>query len=526
MPTTMNPHGVSLRARIRQLQPNMLSLAERAAGLQLLHASGLPAAIPLAPKPLRPSKERLPVAGDINVDAVLNRQAGSIALAEVQPAAPPAIVRSSFQGVMDNGTSIPPDTAGAVSDNHVFNPLNNDIGVFDRTGNLLLSISLDNFWNTFHANINAFDPKVVYDPYEQRFIFVTVANAQQPTSSLLIAVTESDDPTGNWATLQIQVDPNEQGPVWLDYPSLGFSQDKITVQLNLFTIAGNNFAGSSVYVFDKHEFYSPPHSPSVSLFVLPDQGGTQVPATTYDPNLATQFLMTRWTGNFQGDGYLAVYEITGSVAQQTVQFTRLGFIRAVGQTWMSFSPSGDFGSQLGTPRRIDCGDDRLLAVVYRNGALWCSHTVYVPAPGPTRTAAQWWEVDTNTWTVQQLGRVEDAQGTKVYAFPTISVNKDGDAVLGMSEFSPQQHPSSVYAYRLANDPAGQMRGPTVFAPGLSSYFKTFGGAANRWGDYSATQVDPVNDTDFWTVQEFASAQQNMWTTKWAQLSIGSAGGTV
>ena len=30
---------------------------------------------------------------------------------------------------------------------------------------------------------------------------------------------------------------------------------------------------------------------------------------------------------------------------------------------------------------------------------------------------------------------------------------------------------------------------------------------NRWGDYSSTVVDPVNDTDFWTVQEYAGARQ-------------------
>lgn len=522
----MNPRGALPGANNQKIQSDMISLVDRVSGFQALRAVGLPAAVPLAPKPLRRSKERLPIASDIDTANVLNTQDRGIAVAELEQPAPQVMVSASFDGVMDNGTTIPPDTTGAVSNNYVFNPLNNDIGVFDRTGSSLLSISLDDFWNTFHPGISTFDPKVVYDQFAQRFIFVTVANAQQSSSSLLIAVTENDDPTGNWATLRLEVDPNQQGAVWLDYPSLGFSKDKITVQLNLFTIVGNNFAGSSVYVFDKQEFYDPPHNPSVSLFVLTDQGGTQVPAITYDPNLETQFLLTRWTGDFQGDGYLALYEITGSVANQTAQFNRRGFIRAVGQTWSSFSPNGDFAPQLGTSRRIDCGDDRLLTCVYRDGALWCSHTVYVPASSPTRTAAQWWQVDTNTNTVQQLGRVEDTQGTKFYAYPTISVNQDSDAMLGMSEFSSQQHPSAAYAYRLSNDSAGQMRGPIVFAPGRNSYFKTFGGSANRWGDYSATHVDPLNDKDFWTVQEFASAQQNMWGTKWAHIIMGSTAGVV
>ena len=40
--------------------------------------------------------------------------------------------------------------------------------------------------------------------------------------------------------------------------------------------------------------------------------------------------------------------------------------------------------------------------------------------------------------------------------------------------------------------------------GDGAYFKTFSGTENRWGDYSATVVDPVNDTDFWTIQEYAA----------------------
>src|SRR5262249_13985626 len=48
-------------------------------------------------------------------------------------------------------------------------------------------------------------------------------------------------------------------------------------------------------------------------------------------------------------------------------------------------------------------------------------------------------------------------------------------------------------------------------------------ARNRWGDYSATVVDPVNDTDFWTLQEFAAipvglgANRDRWGTWWANV---------
>ncbi|HSG38356.1 MAG TPA: hypothetical protein VLE27_01865, partial [Thermoanaerobaculia bacterium] len=471
-------------------------------------------------KPLRSRKEKLPIAEEVDAALVRNLPAGGPtppaamapeAAAPPQPSPPPAV---TFDGGVDDGTSIPPDTAGVVNADFVFNPLNNNVHIFDRNGAPVSQLTLDQFWNVFPLPMNAFDPRAVYDPFERRFIFVSTANAERPDSSLLIAVSATDDPTGNWITGFVRVDPAQQGEVWLDYPSVGFTEDKITVQVNLFTLVGNNFAGSSIYVWDKHQLYNPPHTPVVRLFVLTDQGGTQVPAVTHDPGQSTQFLVSRWTGNSNGSGFYNIHEITGSVANGTVALNQVGFLETPGTTWATRA-SGDFAPQQGTSQRIDAGDDRILSVVCRDGSLWFSHTAFLPAGGPTRTAAQWVQATTNASTLQQLGRVDDPSGGAFFAFPTIAVNGANDALLGFSRFSATTFASCGYALRRAGDPAGQMRTPHVYGPGGSTYFKTFGGTDNRWGDYSNTQVDPVDDRSFWTVQERASATQNFWATQWA-----------
>src|SRR5260221_49897 len=48
-----------------------------------------------------------------------------------------------------------------------------------------------------------------------------------------------------------------------------------------------------------------------------------------------------------------------------------------------------------------------------------------------------------------------------------------------------------------------------FKAGEDSYYKQQPAsgpipARNRWGDYSAACVDPLNDKDFWTVQEYST----------------------
>jgi hypothetical protein len=473
-----------------------------------------------APKPLRPRKERQPVATAIDSNQIQNASVASLRTISPQPQSVvlPVMV-STFPGGQDNGTSIPPDTSGAVGPQHVFNPLNDNVSIFDRHGSLLSTLPLDDFWAALGLNGSTFDPRVVYDPYEKRFVFVTMADAGQPTSSLYVAVSETSDPTQNWIADAIQVDDQAQGPVWLDYPSLGFTVDKVTIQVNLFTRADNRFAGSAIYVFDKRSLYDPPHQAAVQRFILRNQGGTHVPAITYDPSVDQQYLLARWSGNLQGDGFLVAYAVTGSIATGQAQINRIGFIAAGGATWDSFPP-GDFGPQAGIANKIDVGDDRLLSVFYRNGILYCSHTVMLPAGGAVRSAVQWWEIDaTSSMSVNMLARVDDATGGAFYAFPTLAVNSQNDLLLGLAHFSAATHPSAAYVYRPAG---GAIQPPLIFAAGGGTYFKTFNGPANRWGDYSSTQVDPVNDRDFWTVQEYAKAPADTWGTMWALITVPSA----
>ena len=464
-------------------------------------------------KTLRPPKERLPVATTIDPVQVRNSPT-PVPLAPVQPAPAPTAqaVPLTFPGGRHDGTSIPPDTSGAVGPAHVFNPLNNNVWYFDRNGAKLFDLPLDSFWTgLLQKTYNAFDPRTVYDHGRQRFIFVSVADAREPSSAVLVAASKGADPTQDWFGHAIAVDEAAQGPIWFDYPSVGFSDDKVTVQVNLFRRDNNAFAGSTVYVFDKNSLYS--GQPVLQRFVLTNQGGTQVPVTTYDASMRDQLLVSRWTGNSDGAGYLVVYRVSGNVAGGLATLSRVGFITSGSQIWDSFPP-GDLAPQLGIVQKVDVGDDRILGACLRNSTLYCSQAVMLPAGGATRSACQWWEIDTNTWQVSQLGRIDDASGANFYAFPTIAANREGDVLLGFAQFSASTHPSASFAIKKSG---GALQGPHVFAPGRATYFETFSGTKNRWGDYSATMVDP-DDLSFWTVQEFADMPANTWATMWARIS--------
>ena len=164
-------------------------------------------------------------------------------------------------------------------------------------------------------------------------------------------------------------------------------------------------------------------------------------------------------------------------------------------------------------------------MVFRNSSLWACQTAFLPFGAPTRSAVQWWQF-TPAGTVQQFGRVDDVGGTTFFAFPSIAVNSQSDLLLGFSSFSASQFASGSYAFRAGSDPANTLRDPVILKAGEATYVKRFSGTRNRWGDFSNTVVDPANDLDFWTIQEYAAAHfqndDSKWGTWWGKVSVSPA----
>ena len=146
-----------------------------------------------------------------------------------------------------------------------------------------------------------------------------------------------------------------------------------------------------------------------------------------------------------------------------------------------------------------------------------------------RTAVQWWNLETNA-TIIQRGYIQDTNGVKQYTFPSIAVNKNNDVLIGYSGFTKDTYASSFYSYRKAGDPLGEMSKPALFKSGVAPYVKLRADGRNSWGDYSATQVDPNNDTDMWTIQMYAETRntdqkgipddkRDHWGTWWGHVAF-------
>lgn len=369
-----------------------------------------------------------------------------------------------------------------------------DVRVQTRTGSNYLTTALGDWWGPITNSIG--DPRVLYDPYAQRWI-ATAQNKRDNTLTnywLLIGVSMTSDPTGAWNRRAVKV----ESPFLPDHPVIGFNTNWIVVTINIFPEQTNHY--SHIYVFDKHSLYAS-NNPTPTAFT--NVAGVGIcPVSSYDNSITNLYLVQDYNGNTNSQGYVRMLEIRGTVGSEVLVTNSL---LASPQTWTNgyrnFS-ADNLAPQKGTTNRIHTFDSRIASAVYRNGSIWFAHTVFLPASSVTRCAVQWWEVRTNGF-VRQRGRIDDPGGTNFYAFPSIAVNRFNDVLIGYNRFSSNQYPSANYSFRAYHDALNTLRTDRVFRVGDTQYVFSIT-ALNRWGDYSATVVDSVNDADMWTIQEYAA----------------------
>lgn len=456
-------------------------------------------------------------------------------------------------------------------------------------------VTLDDFWAATPnqlANPATFDPKILYDRFNDRFIFVTQANAFDPTSATLVATSQTGNPLGLWNRYSIDVDATAtaSGGAWADYPSIGFNKNWIVISINRFgfgNVAG--FQGPSIYVINKTTAYAGTLG-VVSVFEdsftsgclnLPTAeqqavalgcGFTYVPAITEDNTTNDEYLTEDWDS---GSGQLRMTKVTGTQVAPVLtvgyQFPQSTYAWRFNSSLIAGSggylPQRQQNVFLQSGSRPTANDSRIQNAVLRNGSFWTTHTVFLAriqtpagiAVGGTgnpdiRAAVQWWQIDPlienstagtppiqreviadpradnchNGVDGQRAGCATTNQKGDFYAYPTISVNALNDVLIGYSRFSPFTLPKAAYSFRAAGDPQNTMRDSMVFREGQGNYNIGAGSPFNiRWGDFSATMVDPVNDTDFWTIQEYALDQREffgpggfagLWSTWWGLIT--------
>lgn len=417
----------------------------------------------------------------------------------------------NFAGVADNGTLIPPDINGAVGSNYVIETTNQQFNIYTKSSGALASTLTISTLFSPSGLYNYYDPHVVYDPNNNRFIIgidAQTGSASTSPSAFALAVSATGDPTGSWYIYKVICTPSAPTD-FMDYDQLGFSSNWIVQTGNDFPASGAN--STHIYVWPIATLYAG-GSGTATSFV--DATNLLVsPASTYDAGVSTVYMVSDYNGNSGGSGYVNIGTITGTTTPVYTAGSQLG----VTQPWQDPSALEDAPQEGETAAKgLEAGDTRVHSCIYRNGSLWFTHTVYLPASGTiTNSAVDWWQVNPTALSITQFDRISDPNSKIWYYYPSLDVNTNGDMLIGYSTSSSTTYGGAQYALRLASDPANTLETADQFVNGVAGYYKTYGGGRNRWGDFSGTAFDPV-DNSFWTFQEWANTGSN-WGTQIAHI---------
>ena len=455
----------------------------------------------------------------VQTATVIFSEVADIAAPVRSPQIPSPAPATNFLALADNNTSTPPDTQGAVGPNHLMTTLNTQIRIQSKAGGTLSTSTLSTFFGAL-ASGGAYDPRLTYDPYNNRWILSSAVNAQSSSAGVVVGVSQTSDPTGTWFLYKF---PAAGTSIVPDVPTLGFNKDWIVVASDIFDAnAAYAYLGVYVYVVNKTNLYA--HGSGLYTLLQTTNSFAPCPAVTYDNSLASEYLAEDFdASNGTVRTSLRLSAITGAIGSETLT---LGVGFSTNTAWAFLPANRNFLPQLGSSQKIAVSDSQIQNCVYRNGYLWATHTIMLPSTSPTRASVQWWQLATNG-TVRQVGRIDDSTGVLFSAYPSIGVNKNDDVLIGYSRFSTNQYASANYSFRFGYDALNTMRDSTVYKAGEGFYYKTFGGSLNRWGDYSSTVVDPTDDQTLWTLQEYAATPlltgdgSGRWRTWWAKVIVPS-----
>lgn len=448
-----------------------------------------------------------------------------------QPLAPQTI-GTSFTAATLSGTnptlSFPPDNMGAVGPTQFVAFENGRLVTFNKTTGIadgVLNVDPDVFFASVVNGSSTSDPRIRYDRLTGRWILIII-NVSTP-NRVLFAVSDAASAgviTGSTVWTYFFFDISTLGlasTCLADYPTLG-------VDANALYIGTNNFCGSPSQTFNGTSGFVVRKTSILGagpIVVTAFNGlvASAAAAGPYTPQGVDNFDPAATEGYFIGVdnavfGLLQMRRISNPGGTPTVS-ANIGVTVAATLSPINVNHSGNTG---GTTGRLSSLDDRLFAAQIRNGHLWTAHNVGVNNTGvssgtSTRNGSRWYDINVPTGgtpTLSQSGTVFQANATNTtdqrsYWVPSINVSGQGHVAMTLCAAGTNEFANAATVGRLAGDAVGTMQAPVLITSSTAAYNPPSdpgsAGIGRRWGDYSYTSVDPIDDMTMWSVTQFTNA---------------------
>ncbi len=400
-----------------------------------------------------------------------------------------------------NPLTSPGDPTGATGPTRVVAAVNVRVGVYDRSGSQLLAPLRLRSMSSQLAGLTETDPKVFYDAYDDVFVltFLVYDSSEGYIEVVTIPSATAED-TGTWCRTHMVGDQVHNGThEFADYPSVGFTANRVVVTTNNFGFNDGPFRYAQVISMPKSALYDDPTcTKTVPIKVL---GASK----TKNPDGSKAFTLqaAQSVGGAPTDQFLVSLEPKAASANLVLwrlrvangQLTVAKTAEAVQR--VSLPPYGyQCGSTTSANTWWDTGDLRLTSAFYDADAnrLYAATSVAGNAGGgPQESVIRWYET-------APKGRLRRShvlrEGTVAAAnhdaaWPALATNDAGTLFIGYARAGAGEC-LGIWAATVPAG-AGTAADAAQIAAGGARY--EFGPGVERWGDFSAANRDPITPAD-------------------------------
>ena len=416
-------------------------------------------------------------------------------------------IGNSFEG-NHQGPYNPLDNTMAISnDGLIVSVDNGTVAYFKENGDSIAQFGLT--WNNFYSDTiltggTSFDPRIIYDRYDNRFILVVLYKDTLSDSRIVVSYSNpliSD--TVTWNHYYIHCDSIFNGiddeEMWFDYPNIAINKDELFIESKVEDDLYNQ-RSTVLFQINKQHGYSNQLTVQKKVWknILNadgDRAKTLVPLSdalqleSYNNKI---FLVSN---NSKNSSRLFWYELNGNINDTTATITSTFILSPL------YYSVASYASQMGgdPDYRIKIYDNEILSGYHQNGKL---HFTY------HRSDNGWMEVvynkidiSNNTINTYTWG----GDGTnKNYLFPTVacfgSDSTDENAMISFQRTGP----NTYIELCVVNYDNGWSPQSTVIKEGvgyLDQYY--YNGVPNeRFGDYIDIQRK-YNSKSCWIAGQFA-----------------------
>jgi hypothetical protein len=462
----------------------------------------------------------------------------------------PTAVGSGFDGVGVglggfSPSSNPPDVNGHVGATQYVQWNNTSFAVFSKAGALLYGPAAGNTLfqslGGICATHNDGDPVVNYDILAGRWILsqFAVDGPAGSASHQCIAVSVSDDALGSYYLYDFVTDTTN----FVDYPHVGVWPDGYYMTAHVFNAAGTAQVAARVYVFERDKMILGQSARMQQSDLSKDGSAFQygflpadVDSVTPPPAGEASFILGpngQFTNRTDSTRVAITWGVTPTITLTSATITTVGIVSPACVNNTAAQQNRDCVPQPSPAVGADYLDSIefhfMYRLPYRNfGGSPLQESLVVSAPtagsasSPGHGAIKWIEFrnagnSTATPTVFQSGTFDP--DTSYRWLPSAAMDKDHNIAIGYSKSSTSVKPGIFMTGRLGTDTINTMGAETTVTAGIGSQTS---GAGNRWGDYSAMTLDPVDQCTFWYTNEYLKTNGAFnWSTRIATYKFPS-----